>query len=136
MWLGAEEWRLERFLATSFRITISVLLRAKKKSKVPRHVLAPRYPSYQNYPGSVVRVPVTHGLPSTSGNLPGRPRENSRKSKISYLLSKLDKSRLLPTNLDPLNTMLPTEKLSKVKNMLKIDIRSRPNIQANTKYQF
>eukprot|EP00116_Pleurobrachia_bachei_P015636 sb/3475898/ len=34
-------------------------------------------------------------------------------NKISYLLFKLDKSRSLPTNLDPLNTMLPTEKLSK-----------------------
>eukprot|EP00116_Pleurobrachia_bachei_P014965 sb/3475227/ len=41
-------------------------------------------------------------------------------NKISYLLFKLDKSRSLPTNLDPLNTMLPTEKLSKVKNMLKL----------------
>eukprot|EP00116_Pleurobrachia_bachei_P012808 sb/3473070/ len=52
----------------------------------------------------------------------GRPPGISQKSKISYRLLKLDKSRLLPTNLDPLNTMLPTKKLSKVKNMPKIDI--------------
>eukprot|EP00116_Pleurobrachia_bachei_P019140 sb/3479402/ len=42
----------------------------------------------------------------------GRPPGISQKSTISYRLFTLDKSRLLPTNLDPLNTMLPMEKLS------------------------
>eukprot|EP00116_Pleurobrachia_bachei_P017121 sb/3477383/ len=52
----------------------------------------------------------------------GRPPWIFQESKISYILYKLDKFRLLPTNLDPRNTMLPTEKLAKVKNMLKIDV--------------
>ena len=52
----------------------------------------------------------------------GRPPGMSQKSKISYLLLKLNKSRLLPTNLDPLNTMLLPENLSNFQNMLKIDI--------------
>eukprot|EP00116_Pleurobrachia_bachei_P011368 sb/3471630/ len=50
----------------------------------------------------------------------GRPPGISQKSKISHRLFKLDKSRFLPTNLDPLNTMLPTEKLSKARTKISI----------------
>ena len=42
----------------------------------------------------------------------GRPPGISQKSKIPYLFFELNKSRLLPTNLDPLNTILLPEKLS------------------------